>query len=426
MSILDTINDRPQLLRLLQIVALVVVTLAFSFFIYWLFFRTPTDQLLNENINGVPPGGLPNTNAIVNRPTVNDNVNGALPVTPGPGTAVVPDEVASGRATKTTVLSPTPTDALSLGPAGTALQYYDRGTGQFFRLSLDGRTKQLLSSATFASVQNVTWSPDGNKAIMEFPDRTKILYDFSTRQQVTLPEELEDFSFSPDSNKMAFKFLGATEQDQWLAVANPDGSNAQVIEVVGDKAPFVDPNWSPNQQIVATFAKSVGAGQQEIVFLGQYNENFKTLTVNGRGFQSQWSPAGDQLLYSVYSGDTNYNPTLHVTLGRGDSIGQGNTSLNVQTWPDKCAFGGTGGSVICAVPTFLPTGAGIQREIARGTPDELYEINLATGTTRLLAQPVSANGLTQYAMTNLRLSANGEQLFFVDETSGQLLSLRLR
>lgn len=426
MSILDYLNDRPQLRRIIFGLGLVIAAIGVGFLMYWLFFRTPTSEIINGNVNGTPGGGLPNTNSITNRPVSGGNTNtGGLPLTNSPENIANPDEVASGGGTVSTVLTPSNVSGLALGPSGSTLQYYDKARGQFYSISADGRTKQLLTSATFANVENITWSPNGHQAIMEFPDRTKVLYDFTTKQQVTLPEELDDFSFSPDSNKMTFKFLGATTDDQWLAVANPDGSGAQVIESIGDKAAFVDANWSPNQQILATYSHSVGTSQQEIVFIGQYGENFKSLTVNGRGFTSQWSPSGEQLLYSTYDAATNYNPMLSVTLARGDSIGEGNSTLNIQTWPDKCVFGGSS-SVICGVPTYLPTGAGIQRQLANGIPDDLYEINLSTGTSRLIARPLSADGATQYSITNPRLSESGDKLFFVDGSTGQLLSIRLR
>lgn len=425
MALLDFLNERPQLKRILQIVGFVAAAIAAGFAVYFLFFGSPTEDLLNGNVNAGPGGGLPNTNGITNRPTTNENTNGSLPLTNSPTNIGNPDEVASGGGTVSTPLVPTSVTGLTIGPSGTTLQYYDKGRGQFFSMTADGRTKQLLTSATFASVQNLTWSPDGRRVIMEFPDRTKVLYDFVTKQQVTLPEELEDFSFSPDSSKMSFKFLGATTDDQWLAVSNPDGSGAQVIEDIGDKAPFVDASWSPNQQVIATFAHSVGTSQQEVIFIGQYGENFKSLTVNGRGFTSQWSPSGEQLLYSTYDATTNYNPMLSVTLANGDRIGESNQSLNIQTWPDKCVFNGTG-SVLCGVPTALPSGAGIQRQLADNVPDDLYEINLNTGTSRLLAQPLSSDGTTHYSITNPRLSETGDQLFFIDGTTGKLLSLRLR
>ncbi|MFH0952371.1 MAG: hypothetical protein V1838_04255, partial [Patescibacteria group bacterium] len=410
--------------KAILIVALLVATMLIVLALYYVFFRSegiPT----NDNVNGMINGQLPNTNAITNRPVTDLNANITLP---GDGTPYLlpPDEVATGRETIAQTLVPEGATNMTLGPSGNDLQYYDIARGQFYRLSADGKTKQLLSPNTFAQVQNVTWTPNGNMAIMEFPDDSKILYDFSRSLQVTLPLELEDFSFSPDSNKMVFKFLGATAEDQWLAVANPDGSDAKIVEVLGDQADHVESNWSPNQQVVATYSKSVSLNQQEIIFLGQDNENFKSLTVNGRGFSGQWSPSGELMLYSVYNDLTNYNPVLNITQAKGDSIGQNNYSLDVQTWPDKCVFGTTGSSVICAVPTFMPSGSGLHPELATGQPDELYEIDLSTGYQRLLARPVADDGVTRYTMTNMRLSESGDKLFFVEATTGELLSVRLR
>ncbi|MFC1663239.1 hypothetical protein ACFL04_03715 [Patescibacteria group bacterium] len=411
----------PRFKKIILIIALLAVTGLIIFAIYWVIFREPTEPGV-DNVNGLVNGQLPNTNALVNRPVTDLNVNAALP-----GTGVAPpDQVAAGGDTIAQTLVANLTTSVTLGPSGTDLQYYDPAKGQFFRISSDGRTKQLLSPAVFAQVQEVTWSPDGNKAVMEFPDGSKIVYDFSKRQQSTLPVELNDFSFSPDSNMLAFKFTGATLDDQWLAISNADGTSAQLIEEVGDQAPLVDSDWSPNQQMIATYSKSISGSQQEIIFLGQYGENFQSLQVNGRGFESQWSPSGELLLYSTHSADANYNPTLHITRAQGDTIGESNYSLNVQTWSDKCAFGATGSSVICAVPSYLPTGAGLRRELTYGIPDDIFEINLATGSRRLLASPIATDGFTKYSVSDMKLSADGTTIFFTDEITGQLLSLRLK
>ena len=59
--------------------------------------------------------------------------------------------------------------------------------------------------------------------------------------------------------------------------------------------------WSPNNEILATATtgRSLGVDRQEVYFLGQYGQNFKSMVVEGLGFQPQWAPSGQQLVYSV-------------------------------------------------------------------------------------------------------------------------------
>jgi hypothetical protein len=52
--------------------------------------------------------------------------------------------------------------------------------------------------------------------------------------------------------------------------------------------------------------------------------------------------------------------------------------LKINTWANKCAFAGDN-TLFCAVPRDLPRGAGMSPEIAAGTPDDMYKIDLKTG-----------------------------------------------
>jgi len=181
----------PRFKKILQITGVLVAAGIFIFGIYWVIFRPAPDTTI-DNVNGVPTGQLPGTNAALNRTITDIGTNATLPEIPGQITAVDLDKIAAGGNTEVNQVVREPIGAAVIGPDGSGLQYYDRNRGQFFKVSADGRTKQLLTAATFASVQEVTWSPNGNLAILEFPDRSKVLYDFVNKEQVTLPEELDD------------------------------------------------------------------------------------------------------------------------------------------------------------------------------------------------------------------------------------------
>ena len=158
--------------------------------------------------------------------------------------------------------------------------------------------------------------------------------------------------------------------------ADPQGKSIN-NRAAGRNADKVVVNWSPNKQIVATTAtgEPQGADKQEILFVGLQGENFKSIIVEGRGFESQWSGTGKKLLYSVYSARSDYKPELWIVNAEGDSIGTGRKMLNLNTWSEKCAFTDDR-FIYCAVPTQMQTGAGFAPGLADTTNDKIYKLTL--------------------------------------------------
>jgi Tol biopolymer transport system component len=284
-----------------------------------------------------------------------------------------------------------------------------------------------MTSDAFPEAEDIAWAPSKDKAIISFPYDSKILYDFTQRKQYSLPKETAEFSFSPNSDKIAFKYKGENRDDRWLAVSNPDGSEAAIIEPLGDKDNFVSVNWSPNDQVIATYQQSADANNSDIIFLGQHDENFKSASVAGRDFRGVWSPTGQKMVYSVYNAESNYSPKLWVMDAMGDNIGEHNTSLEIATWADKCTFSSSNSSnIYCAVPKYLEAGSGLYPELADSVPDDFYMINTTTGAKTLLAVPISSSGYNNFNAQDVYLSANEDYLYFTDKNTGKVIQIRLK
>ncbi|MDD5555036.1 MAG: hypothetical protein PHU57_05485, partial [Patescibacteria group bacterium] len=208
--------------------------------------------------------------------------------------------------------------------------------------------------------------------------------------------------------------------NRWLAITNEDGSKTTAIEAIGEKDETVYPSWSPNNQVIAMYTEGADFDRQEVFFVGLNQENFKSTIVEGRGFQPQWSPKGDQLLYSVYSSGNDLKPMLWLVGAQGDSIGAGRKSLGLETWANKCAFA-SDTDLYCAVPRDLETGAGLFPELAENTPDRLYQIDIATGLKKLVAIPDG-----DYNMSDLIISEDGSELYFTDKTTQRINKINLK
>ncbi len=328
------------------------------------------------------------------------------------------DLIASGGLTKTELLIQKPTFSPTMDSQGN-ISYYDLRDNKFYQLDRDGNLI-TLSDRAFQDVVAVTWAPTANKAVIKNVAGDKIIYNFDTQRQVSLPKHWDDFSFSPDGNQLTGKSLGTDPRSRYLIVFDDTGSSARALEELGDNYDKVYPNWSPNNQMVAMWTRGIDFNRQDVFFVGLYGENFKSTTIEGRGFQPQWSETGERLLYSVYSSDTDMNPNLWVVNASSDSIGQARTNLNLRTWADKCTFVGND-DIYCAVPEYLPTGAGLIPEVAANTSDNLYHINLQTGDKNMIAIPDRATNISQ-----VMVSAQQNILYFTDKTTGQLYSINLR
>ncbi|MEK7131724.1 MAG: hypothetical protein AAB797_03265 [Patescibacteria group bacterium] len=403
--------------RIGLIVGLLVVSGAIAYGLYFFFTSTtkigqpppPSGEVL-------PPGQLP--------------ISGAGPatttgVTRGPGGELLP---ISGIIESTTpayykpvsvkqVASETATHP-SLNSGGD-FRYYNANDGKFYRVLPSGDIKNL-SDQVFYNAQKVTWAKNKNTAVIEYPDSSKIVYNFDTNKQTTLPKHWREFSFSADGAQIAAKSIGLDPANRWLVTVNSDSTGAKLVEPMGDNADKVIVNWSPSQQVVAfsQTGEPQGGERREVLFVGLNGENFKSAIVEGSGFQPQWSTTGKKLLYSVYSSRSDFKPELWLVDSYGDSIGNNRQSLKINTWADKCAFSNDS-TMFCAVPKDLPAGAGMARDIAAYNYDDLYKIDLKTG----LKTPISLNG--NYNVTNISYDQATNKIIFTDLNNGGVFSTNL-
>lgn len=296
----------------------------------------------------------------------------------------------------------------SLSQGSSGLRYYNNSDGKFYHLTADGQIK-ALSDQTFYNVNKVTWAAKNDKAVLEYPDNSKIIYNFEKQKQTTLPKHWSEFSFSPDSAQLAAKSIGLSPENRWLVTVNDDGTGTKLIEPMGENADKVQIDWSPSRQTVAfsQTGEPLGAERQEILFVGLNHENFKSAIVEGRGFDPAWSPTGQKLLYSVYSSRSDFKPELWITDSYGDSIGNNRQLLQLNTWANKCAFSDDN-TIFCAVPKDLPQGAGILPEVAADSTDDMYKIDLKTG----LKTSVPLNG--DYNIKNITFDKTKNKIYFTN------------
>lgn len=401
--------------KILLVGGFIISVFAIAFILYALFFRAvpPPPPTVEEKVE-VPTGELPEAiEAELRLRAEEEEERLGL---------VEAEEVARGGLTKTTELTTSAVYNTALSGDGETMNYYNAADGRFYTIDQDGNVV-ALSDQQFPDAETVDWNKDADKAIIEFPDGSNIIYDFDAEKQVTLPNHWEDFDFSPVTDELIAKSIALDPNNRWLVIASDDGSNTKTIQALGENEEKVDVNWSPNDQVVA-FAKTAdaiagGLDRNVIYPVGKNQENFKGLVVEGLGFESLWSPNGKQLLYSVAGDYSNNKPLLWIVDATSATMGDNRRSLGLNTWVDKCAWSSST-TIYCAVPLELPPNAGLLPSLYAEEPDALYKIDLATGTSTLIAVPEEAT-----AINNLQVSSDESILYFTN-TSGQLEVMKLK
>ena len=399
------------------IIIFILVACGLGFGLYYLFFRPTIQPPTPPLVNVPPPGVLPPTGVAPTKPPITPTVE--RPEVP---TLPIVSEIATGGETRVKSVVKEIIQKPILNEATGEIYYYDKNKNEFYKIDSDGK-RELLSEKKFYQVEKINWSPQKDKAVLEYPDGNKILYDFTKDKQITLDKNWSDFSFSSSGQEIGLKIDSDNPDNRWLAKANADGTGLTIIESLGENADKVQVAWSPNNQIVAFSATgdSMGFDRQEILFIGFHGENFKSIIVEGRGFKGQWSPNGDRIIYSVWNADSGYRPNLWAVEAEGENIGLGRKSLDLQTWSDKCTFSPDNQTVYCAVPREMPEGAGSMPEVVVGA-DDFYKVDLDTGAKTFLAKP----SVGQYNVTNIFLSPEEDFLYFTDKNSGQLYKIQLK
>lgn len=411
--------------RIALIIGFILFSIGMGYALYYVFFRkAPPPETIVSNPDTGGQVGFPNINngQPVTTPPDGTTLPGSETITDSNNT--VPNQII-GQLEQPTFTSERVTkivDASVRGVStagGNGTKFYNTEDGKFYRLDASG-VSVPISDQVFFNVQKVTWSPSGNNSILEYPDGSNIFYDFNTKQQVTLPRHWEDFSFSPQGEQVAAKSVGISPENRWLISSAPDGSSVRLLQPLGNNADKVKVDWSPSRQVVALSktGEPLSDDRQQVLLLGQNQENFKSLIVEGRGLQTKWSKSGSKILHSVYSAASDFKPELWISDGTPDTVGGDRKLLGVKTWASKCAMPDDR-FVYCGVPELLDTGAGFAPAVADNTPDRLYKIDTVTG----LKTDIPLDDI--HTIDTITISEDGQTLYFTDKSQPGMYQVKL-
>ncbi|MCD4705561.1 hypothetical protein K8R61_00585 [bacterium] len=392
--------------KIILVIGFIFVALFFAFLIYSFFFKDFISVNKNTNYETIPiddVGRNYNTNGRL--PSKNENSNSSL-------SKPIKDDTPDKTEKEVKKISESIIKGITMNADGDKLVYYNKDDGKFYTID-ENQKSILMSEKTFYNIQNVTWSPDKNKAVLEYPDGSNIIYNFTDNKQTTLPKNWEEFSFSLDNKQIITKNFGSNPEENYLVIADINSGHSKIIENLSDKADSFKLAWSPDNQVIAFFVEPVDYDHQEIYLIGQHNENFKSIIVEGYGFQGKWSLKGDKILYSVYNSKNNYEPALWITTKGG--VYKKRIELN--TWAEKCSFYDND-IIYCGIPQYLEKMMGINPNHAIDINDDIYRINLKKNSIQKIIT-------TKRNVEKIMVSNDEQILYFIDRRTGRLYQIDL-
>ncbi len=400
---------------ILRIALFIGVTILIAIALYFVFFRAPAPEVATTPGEVGAGGALPSAGTGAPGTTPGGTTPGG--VTP---TKLPPSEIAKGGETFTTLLTNTSIQSPTATTNGT-MAYYDPADGKFYTIDANGNVV-AMSQVSFPKADNVTFDAGATAAVIEFPDGSNVVYDFTTAQQITLPSHWQDFSFSGNGDQIAAKSIGIDESNRALVITNTDGTQTKVLTALGANDDKVTVSVSPSDNVLGfsdTGTSSSGSfGRHEMYLIGPDGSAAGMLIVDGTSFKNIWAPDGKNLLYSVADPNNLYKAVLWYADSQGDRNGVARRKMGISTTVDKCTFT-TNTTAYCAVPREMPPGGGSNSSTISAF-DDLYKLNITTGNATLVATPAADT-----KMFSPSVSSDGANFFYTD-SSGRLNVIRLK
>lgn len=424
--------------KILYAVGFVGITLVLGFLLYWVFFRpAPVQVPVREEPDDIVVPRLPKveeadipTEPLPDEIVEPEPIDEPEPVVVEESEITIVDrieldvgEVASGGQTRVNTVTADIFNAPAVNSASGDIYSYSPIMGSFLKVDEAGNT-DFVSDKQFYNVEEVAWSPNGDSAIMEFGDGTNLYYDFDQDVAVRLPDQISEPRFNESGDKIAFEWYDEIDYDRnYIGVSNPDGTGVRFVELLGDVGDRVHIEWSPESEYIATVRNSKNGNAQELTFIGQNGENYKKLSVPGANVEYDYVPNSSKMLISSINMASGGVHELYIANADQDNFGS-IVSTGLKTTIHKCAMNDSGTAAYCAVPRIVTKGSALVPQLSSGSPEDFYEVDLATGESALIAVP-EHDELAGIVVKDVMLSSDQKTLFFTNQTDGRLLSLQL-
>ena len=280
-------------------------------------------------------------------------------------------------------------------------------------------TERTLHTFSFVPKMAV-WSPDGGKVLIAESETRWTLYTRETDAAVSLKPGVENPIWTRLGDKIVYKFYNPNTKERTLNVADPDGTNWQVI---GDaEFQHLGMQTVPESSLVAywnlgnAFEKTslktmlvVGSEPKEV-----FSKNF--------GADYLFAPNGQKAVMSsvVQAGGSDISLAL-INMNGGNY-----QNLFIPTLVAKAIWSKNSRVLYYALPGDIPAGSILPNDYV-GKPiltrDTFWKVDIGTGEKSRI---VETNDIDQdYDASSFTLSADETMLFFVNRRDGKMYRINL-
>jgi Tol biopolymer transport system component len=299
--------------------------------------------------------------------------------------------------------------ALAIGQDGQTIKYYLKDNGHVFTSQFNGSQPQPISSSDLSGLFKILWSPDGEKVIGFFNSQgpvKKYFYDYQTKENSLLSENIKSVAWSPDGEKIAYQYQSADGQFNNISLADPNGGNWRIL--FQTRLENLEIFW-PSPDKIYVFNKPSGHTLSSLFAVDPDSGSLNKIISDQFGLAAKWSPDGQKMIYQKTE-QKGKNLKLFVAQADGSQA----QPLPVTTLVEKCVWSENSETVFCAVPQQLsesatwPDDYNLKRI---GLKDDFYLIETTGQKEIKIAQ--SDDGQS-FDASELVLSPQEDYLFFIN------------
>lgn len=311
-----------------------------------------------------------------------------------------------------------------------ALRYVARATGYVYQTFADQIAERRFSNTIIPKVYEATFGNNGESVAMRYLKsdeqtiqtflgtlpKEKIGEESGGNEKIEgsfLPDNISDLSLSYDETKM-FYLVNSGDSIAGITINLKDSKKTQVFD-----SRFTE--WLslwPNAKSITLTTKPSGIAPGYMYTIDPSKKDFNRVLANINGLVTLTSPNGKLVLYS--------NSGLSLSVYNTDS--RESNSLGLSTVAEKCVWSKAGDAIYCAIPKSIPVGIypDLWYKGETSFSDEIWKIDVESGITTRLINPISVVGGEEVDAIKLALDANEDYLFFVNKKDSYLWKLNIK